>query len=333
MSSPEYDPDVRCESDDHPQPCPDCDPRLFDDLRCRAMGVQAQAAYQEQVRPELEHARERFDAARAAYSLARDAAVPIVGEVREGLDHAIEALKCHIDDEHEIKLLKRAFRHVAHKLDRCGDLTGCYFTDDCDFEADVRGCHPDDIESKIVAVEKHVQAATTAFEDLITEPADLALRVAAVQAEVDAIVAAIGGDFRTTDFKRLYAAALVARRHLKAVWRGFANTNDYVDCLCRILTCMFRGHAAIGQLKGRAAVKNCHRAAAQARCDKLRQHTVDEVMAEYLRLRADPQRHPDPDEDPDDGGQAPRDPQTRQRDRQRERDRDRYGPSAYEPNQ
>nr|MDT0659409.1 hypothetical protein [Micromonospora sp. DSM 115978] len=329
MTSPEYDIGAPRGADERHRPCEECDPGHFDDIECRARGIEAQAAYLAQVKDELVQARERFDGARAAYNASREAATPIVSDLRQQLAQVIDQLKCLIDDDAEIRLLNCAFRTVQQEIDRCGDQSGCYFTDECDFDTDARGCRPDDIESTISEFETRVAAATAAFDDLIEEPTNLTARVAAVQAEVAAIVAGMAGDPRTTDFKRLYAQALVAKQHLADVWRGFPHTNAYVDCLCRILTCMYRGHSAIALLKGRAAVRDCHREAAQERCDRLREQTVDEVMAEYVRLRANPACCPDPDEDTDDRDRPCRsDPESRHRDRQRERDRDRYGPSA-----
>ena len=76
--------------------------------------------------------------------------------------------------------------------------------------------------------------------------AALPARVQAVRSEIDAIAKATADG--SWEPAKLYAAVLVARRHLKDVWRGFANVNEYMECLCRALTCMIKGHAAIGEL-------------------------------------------------------------------------------------
>ena len=128
----------------------------------------------------------------------------------------------------------------------------------------------------------------------------LPARVQAAQDEIDAIAqAAANGSWETV---KLYAAVLVARRHLslRDVWRGFANVNEYMECLCRALTCMIKGHAAIGELTRQAAVNQCHCESRKAACKYLEDNTVDEVLAEYLRVWAeDIRRHRDDDHDHD----------------------------------
>jgi hypothetical protein len=146
-------------------------------------------------------------------------------------------------------------------------------------------------------------------------PADAALpaRVKALQAEIEAISQATGdGSWKPS---KLYAALLVARRHLHNVWRGFANVNEYMECLCRALTCLIEGHAAIGELTRQAAVNQCHRDCWKAGCKYLAENTVAEVLAEYLRVCAeDDECEPDRDREED---------RDRHRDRHRDRDRDR----------
>jgi hypothetical protein len=54
-----------------PTPCTDCDPKLLDHLKCRAVGIQAQADYNKAHEDELTQARTQYDGARSAYSTAR----------------------------------------------------------------------------------------------------------------------------------------------------------------------------------------------------------------------------------------------------------------------
>ena len=141
----------------------------------------------------------------------------------------------------------------------------------------------------------------------------LPARVKALQDEIEAISkAAADGSWEPA---KLYAAVLVARRHLKDVWRGFADVNEYMECLCQALTCMIKGHAAIGELTRQDAVNQCHRESWKAACEHLEQNTVEEVLAEYLRVCGEPcDERPGPD----------REDQDRHRDRDRpDRDDDR----------
>ena len=334
MTSPVQQPEAGYQAPDEDQgPYPDCDPSLLDDLKCQAKGIQAQAEYNAQKMEELTQARTQFDSARSAYSAARTAAAPTVQELRHQLAQVIDQLKCLVDDDREIRLLDRAYAAIKERLEECGDTSGCYFQDDCEF-GDVRECPPEDIAGKIAEIDRRTQAAKAAFTDLIAEPTNLPKRVTDLQAEVNAIVASMAADPRTVDFKQLYAAALVARRHLAAIWRGFEHVNAYVDCLCQALTCQLKGHTAISVLKGRAAVYECHREADEARCEHLRKQTVDEVMAEYIRLRSadryDHREEPGDEEEQGEGENRYRDrehdqEENRYRDREHERDQDRYG--------
>jgi hypothetical protein len=144
-----------------------------------------------------------------------------------------------------------------------------------------------------------------------TPLAALPARVKALQDEIEAISkAAADGSWEPA---KLYAAVLVARRHRKDVWRGFADVNEYMECLCQALTCMIKGHAAIGELTRQAAVNQCYRESWKAACKYLEDNTVAEVLAEYLRVCAEDHDEREPDRDRD-----------RDKDRDRDRDRDRY---------
>ena len=68
-----------------------------------------------------------------------------------------------------------------------------------------------------------------------------------------------------------------------AIWRGFADVNAYIDCLCQALTCMLRGHTAIADLKRRLAEEQCKKDARDADCKHKRENTADEVIAAYLK--------------------------------------------------
>ena len=130
-----------------------------------------------------------------------------------------------------------------------------------------------------------------------TPLAALPARVKELQDDIEAISKATADG--SWEPAKLYAAVLVTRRHLKDIWLGFANVNEYMECLCRALTCMIKGHAAIGELTRQDAVNHCRRESWKAACEYLKQHTVEEVLAEYLRVCAEAG---DDDEDDDDHG-------------------------------
>ena len=130
-------------------------------------------------------------------------------------------------------------------------------------------------------------AAPAAGTSAPASPPDPALpaRVKALQDEIAEITKAAGDG--SWEPAKLYAAVLVARRHLKNVWRGFADVNEYMECLCQALTCMIKGHAAIGELIRQQAVNQCYRDTWKTACEHLAQNTVEEVLAEYLRVCAE----------------------------------------------
>ena len=228
-----------------PQPCADCDPELLDHLKCRAVGIQAQADYNKTHEDALIQARTQYDGARSAYTSARAAAKPDVVDLGKQLNQVIEQLRCLVDDESKIQLLDQAFWRIQERLRKCDPKQGCTFHDDCDFDDMVRDCRPEDNASAIADIERRTAAAATVFTELIAEPANLTKRVADLKTETAAIVSKMASDSRTVDFKMLYAAALVARDHEQTIWRGFENVNAYIDCLCRTLTCQIKGYDAV----------------------------------------------------------------------------------------
>jgi hypothetical protein len=129
-----------------------------------------------------------------------------------------------------------------------------------------------------------VDKAKQCFNDLLGEPAALVQRVQDVKAEIDKINAALAADPAVTDLKMVYAQALVARRHIRLIWHGFDEAKDFVECLCRALTCWSTGANAISLLTGKQAFEDCKRAASKKRCDDLQTNTVEEILALYDKI-------------------------------------------------
>ena len=126
--------------------------------------------------------------------------------------------------------------------------------------------------------------AKQCFNDLLGEPAALVQRVQDVKAEIDKINAALAADPAVTDLKMVYAQALVARRHIRLIWHGFDEAKDFVECLCRALTCWSTGANAISLLTGKQAFEDCKRTASKKRCDDLQTNTVEEILALYDKI-------------------------------------------------
>jgi hypothetical protein len=282
--------------------CEDCDPDLIDDLKCQAEGIAAQAAYNAATQPELLKASEDYATARGAYRTARAAATPQVQELRHQAKQLVERIRCQINQDQVVDCLDRAYRHICHRLEKCGDGGGCCSADDCAFDKTCPDSY-DELVRQIAEYQARVDREKACFATLIGEPAALTVRVAAVKAEIDAINADLAGDQATVDLKKLYVAALVAQRHLDMVWNGFSHTRDYVDCLCRALTCWTKASDAVSVLTGCKAVKDCQKAARQKCCDDLATKTVEEILLEYERLcgseRCEDEDTPAPSDDDD----------------------------------
>ena len=145
------------------------------------------------------------------------------------------------------------------------------------------------------------------FEELKKEPDDLRSRVDKVQTKVAEINAMLTGDPATLDLKRAYAEALVQQWLIGKVWGGFEQIQDFVDCLCDALTCWTKGCGAVYTLKGAEAIAKCYDEEKQKYCTKLRDNTVDQVLAGYDKRCAKKYSEeysdndkPDDDGDPDD---------------------------------
>lgn len=264
--------------------CRECDPRLLDHLKCQAKGIKAQSDYNDATLKQLDDDRTAYDDAQSAYNKARKDAKPVVERLRLTLDGLIDQLDCLVQNSRKIAWLNEAYGKVESELRRCYPCEGCTVDDDdCDFDDEVESCRDDDLETLIARITLRTAAAQTAFNDLKAEATEIPNRKTKLQDDVDKVEA----DMKVAgaDFIALYAAALVARGDLKAIYRGFENVNDYMDCLCRALMCVLTGHEAIGRLKGKQAVRQCHEDRRKERCERLKTQTAEEVIVEYLKLK------------------------------------------------
>src|SRR5262245_47662568 len=171
----------------------------------------------------------------------------------------IERIKCLIKQDHVVDCLDEAYDSVAEQLDKCGRAQGCCVEDDCEFSVDLDEVPPDEVDEVlarwITDYQKRVDAAKACYNDLVQEPDKLKARVATLKTEVAGIAKDLAGDPAKTDLKELYARARVGRRHVHEVWLGFEHTNEFVECLCRTLTCWSKGSSAIAVLTGKQAVR------------------------------------------------------------------------------
>ncbi|PBC67585.1 hypothetical protein BX265_8198 [Streptomyces sp. TLI_235] len=87
---------------------------------------------------------------------------------------------------------------------------------------------------------------------------------------------------------------LVLDRQVKGVWHGFTGVQEYVECLCRTLLYILKGWEAVATLEGWRAVRVCKDQGREEQCKQLREHTVDEVMAEVAKCSDDCGPHQGP---------------------------------------
>jgi hypothetical protein len=294
----EHDHDEDCGCGRHSE-CADCDPDLIDDLACQAAGIQAQADYNTKTQGDLKTASDSYAKTRSAYRTARAKAAVEVQDLRHQVKQYAESIRCKIKQDRVVDCLDQAFERICRRLEECGVGGGCCSTDDCDYDKTCPDSYAE-LVSRITEYKDRLEREKSCFNTLIGEATALPLRVAAAKKEISDIDSALTGDQATLDLKRQYAAALVAQRHLKwdMIWNGFRHSQDYIDCLCRALTCWTKANDAISVLTRYQAVMDCQKATREKCCDDLRTKTVDEVLHEYERICCRERRKDD------DGGPA-----------------------------
>jgi hypothetical protein len=259
-----------------------CDPTSsIDERKCRDEGLAAQLAYTKQYSDALEAARTAYDTARTDYREARHDAALKVQDMKHQVKHVIERIKCLIEQERVVRCLDEAFEQVCKELDCCEGPLGCC-VEEVEFDAEP----PERYRKLVHRIDRYTQVVAKAqacFETLVAEPAALAERVAAVKADLDAILAALADDAAKVDLKKQYATALVARRKLARIWNGFSDSAAYLECLCHALKTWADGVDAISQLTGARAVLDCRRKSAQDWCTWLVGGPVTEILVIYDR--------------------------------------------------
>ncbi len=276
-------------SQDDVDPCDQC-PGILDELQCDAAGVAEQAKYIAGVQAAITTARDKYKTARTNYTQARTANQQTVKDIRTTLTTVEEQIVCLIHDTEVVNGLKQAYEWVAERLAACGGSEGCCANDlDCDFDTTCED-KEDVLTGKIAVYTRTTSAAQACFDQLSTEPTDLATRISQLQGRVNGIATDLAGDTSKIDTKSLWARARVAQRDLDNVWLGFADANAYVTCLCEALTCLTKGHNAVAELTGRLAKLNCYMTAQETCCTNLRANVEDAIVARYLKTH--PSRPP-----------------------------------------
>jgi len=284
-ASPAQQDDQESTGADHPQieGCSDCHPGI-DDLKCKAEGIAAQAQYNATAQPALVDAQSKYLQTRKDYRKKRSDVALEVQDLRHQSKHLVERIKCLIKQERVVDCLDEAWEQVQVDLGQCPVATGCCVDEDCDFDVDAGDLTLQQLAHRIADYQAELDRAKACFESMVAEPGNLAQRVTDAKAELDKVNAALGADPAATDLKLVYASALVARWHVSQVWKGFTEITDFVECLCRALTCWTKASEAISILTGELAIKTCIDKAHHDWCDNLRTQTVDEILCRYDKL-------------------------------------------------
>lgn len=270
-----------------------------DDIKCVAEGDRAKSLYHDTFGTDLAQAKIDYEATRRDYRAEQRDAAPIVQALENEIRHLVERIKCQIEQKRVWKCLDDAFSSVRDEIRCCPSPSLCC-DNPCDFPLDdIEGNTGIGLAVLIQQYQERTDAAKKCFTDLRGEPAALKARVLAAKMEVASITTDLGGDRATVDLKRLYARALVVRWQIKIIWGPFGQVQKFVDCLCQALTCWTQGCHAVYQLTGAKAVAECKERAKQERCNKLRAETVEQVLAAYDRLCAEPECTDEPSHDDD----------------------------------
>ncbi len=269
------------------QPCAGCDPSGLDALKCEAEGIKKQAEVTAAAATAVGQRRTKYDAARNLYTHAREDAAKPVDASRTLADQLWDRLKCMIDDARVVERMKDAHRVVREKLEDCGRSTGCCADDDCEFDTDVAEVPIGELHARLADAQRHIAQAEKCFDDLVIEPEQLTKRVAEAKSELAAISEEMGKDPKGTALNRLYARLLIVKQQLDGIWRGFAGPNEYMDCLCKALTCELRAWQARAVFEAAIAVGECGSRAEEDRCDSLEKNLVVELLAEFDKQSTD----------------------------------------------
>ncbi len=284
-------------------PRDDCDPDV-NDLECVAAGDKAKAEYSATFATDLKTAKGTYETTRTAYRTARHDVWLTVEDLRHQIRHLVERIACQIEQPRIRRYLDDAFAEVLEELKCCPTPDPCC-TDDCEFDLDDIGdLSSTELQERITRYQKRADEAKASFTTLTGEPQNLRQRVDDRKADVARITAALAGDPATLDLKQTYADALVTKWKIGRVWNGFGQVQDFVDCLCGALTCWTRGCEAVYVLTGTKAFVDCRDDAKSTYCTKLRDETVQQILARYDRrcARKDddpPDEHHDHDHDHD----------------------------------
>ncbi|MEU9078190.1 hypothetical protein [Kitasatospora sp. NPDC048538] len=261
-----------------------CDADAIDALACKAQGIRRRADVIQESLKTLEPFKAAFSTAKKDYGAARTAAGHDVKTADAQLKAIREQLRCRLDEEQR-DCAERSEQKVQTRIEACAGEPGCREFP-CEFGTEG---HKDDPTGKLAGLIAHyrseIDAASAFFLELVAEQTALPQRAARLKADAAQLTADAADPNRSP--LELYVRLLVLDRAAKGVWNGFPGVQEYVDCLCRTLLHVLKGWEAVAVLEGWRAVRACQDQGREARCKQLREHTVEEVMAEAAKCLGD----------------------------------------------
>jgi hypothetical protein len=267
------------------QECPECDLKALDDLKCETERITKEAAVTEESLEKLNTMRTEFEEAKTAYVGARSDAETALVTIDDQIERLTSNIECLFEDKKtQIECLETSYTTIKDRLAECEDTGAgcCVNAHDCQFAWEV----PDDeVAGKIEEYTKKVAKAEACFDVLKAEPTAVPARVTALQESVSSLAEAVCADDKKSEWKTLYVQFLKVVDDRAQIWHGFAGVTSYIDCLCLALTCVLSGRKALAKLEGQRAYIDCQENALEARCHAMREHLIEEVIAEYERTR------------------------------------------------
>ena len=149
------------------------------------------------------------------------------------------------------------------------------------------------LSGRISELRQKATELDTYFGDLVDEQTKLPANAAAAKKLVDTLATDAAADTGEKDSVKLYARAVVAEWTIARVWDGFTSVQNYLDCLCQILTCLLKVWKAIVVLEGAQAERKLQRRAQKGtlrRAESLTRST--EILARYAKECAHPDDKP-----------------------------------------
>ena len=263
-------------------PCEGCDLDEIDALTCKAKKIQKQADVTNESLEKLDGRRDDFKAAKDAYTAAWAAAKADVDAATAKLTPLKKELACRLSEQSR-ECLVEVWEKVKTEIRECVGERGCRRFD-CDFNETVTDADTQaTLSGRISELRQKADELDAYFGVLVNEQKKLPANAAAAKKLVDDLATAAAADTGAKDSVRLYARAVVAEWAIANVWDGFTSIQNYLDCLCQILTCLLKVWKAIVALEGARAERKCIDDRQKERCDMLQADPVTKILALYAK--------------------------------------------------